>query len=364
MQEGSIWDWSGKLFHNELVSMPENERKRIHYLFLDKTKRSALKECLVPGTHSGKIAEGHAIQEAVMDRFSRDSMVWAFAVHPVTDSRAFPDETSIGHAGTGYFTCEGHEQLFSPVEKDRPDFSNDEHKTLLAYKALLKATWRNKLLRLAWEATAEEDTKSDLPKFMIRQHQQMEEGTRFYKEIAEKMLGISVGSNKDQFPDRIMHEIFLIPSQEPAVAACCWSNGLGWKVFPPIDGNQVIQRIPQWGCTVYPLETEHIVILHCPVMDYRLIRKQTQHLRKAADTVLQRRMSQDLLKHFEDIVIAPKVWDSFADEKREAITAYFKATTRDIGIHSWEAPVEEIPKGKKLRLVNLFGETAKDRTKK
>ena len=360
MQEKSMWDWSGKLFHNELVSMTDSERKRIVYLFIDKTKKTALKECMVPGSHEGKIAEGHAIQEAVMHRITKNSVVWAFAVHPISDQRAFPEEIGIRHATTGYFTCLKHEALFRPVETSVPDFDNEQHKLLLAYKALLKVTWRNKLLRLAWEATAEEDSKSDMPKFMARQHYQMEEGIRFYKEIVETMLGIAKGSNKNQLPDRIVHEVYRIPSESAAVAASCWSNGLGWRVFPPKDDRLVIERIPQWGCTVYPLQKEHIIIHHYPMKDYKLIRTQTHHLRKSTGTVLQRKMSQDLLKHFEDMVIIKEIWGSFTDEKRQTITAYFEAIGGSIGIHSWEAPVAEIPRGKKLRLVNLFNGIVKE----
>ena len=343
------------MFRNELVNMPENEQKRISQIIVDKTKRSALQECLVPGKHSSKLVEGHNIQDAIMRKLTESSDVMSFAVYPIHSQRKFPEKTPISHATTGYFTCHEHEKMFVDVENQPPDFNNKEHCLLLAYKALLKVTWENMILRIAWEATEAEDQDSDMPNFMVRQFREMEDGVRYYKHIAEVMLSISEHpSPYDSTPDILDHLIFNVPSNSPTVAASCWSNGLSWKMIPTPSGPPIIQRIPQWGCTVYPLEKQHIVVYHYPLLDKRPFVQHTRPLQKAEGTILQRKVSQDLLKHFEEIVISPEIWESFGDAKRNAIEEFFQATAGDQGYHSPFSPRVKPPTGKRLRLVNLF----------
>lgn len=353
--ENGLPRWYGKMFRNELVNMPENEQRRILQVIVDKTKRIALQECLVPGKHGGEIVEGHNIQDAVMRKLTQSADVMSFAVYPVYPGRKYPEITPISHATTGYFTCYEHEKMFADVESQVPDFNNRKHCLLLAYKALLKVTWENTTLRIAWEAMEAEDSQSDMPNFMVRQLREMEDGVRYYKHIAEIMLRISEHpSPYDSPPDTLDHLVIKVPSNLPTVAASCWSNGLGWKVIPTPYGSPIIQRIPQWGCTVYPFEKQHIIVYHYPLLDKRPFLKHTRSLQRIEGTILQRKVSQDLLKHFEEIVISPEIWESFGDGKRKAIEEFFRATVSNQGCYSPLAPVRKPPTGKRLRLVNLF----------
>ena len=64
MMDDGIPRWYGEQLHNELVKMPYGEQRRIEQILTEKTKRTALKECLVPGQHKGKIVEGHSVQRS------------------------------------------------------------------------------------------------------------------------------------------------------------------------------------------------------------------------------------------------------------------------------------------------------------
>ena len=349
--------WYGKMFHNELVNMPTNEQKRIMQVLTDKTKRTAIKRCIVPGRHRGKIAEGHSVQDAVMRRLTSRTTIMSFSCLPVVPKRPLPDEVEVRHAMTGYFACRKHEELFAKVENKIPDFDNEEHLLLLAYKALLKGMWQAKLTRVAWSDVAAQDPKSDMPSHMARLHSEMEKGIGYYKYIAEEMLGIAVHPSpyEDQ-PNVLEHIVFRVPSRIPTVAASTWTNGLSSRLTP-IRGGMIIERIPQWGCTVYPLEEEHVVVYHFTASDAPAIRSGIKTILTATDEVLQREVSLDLLAHMEDIVVSPEVWGSFSEDKRSAIEDYFKATLPDMGFHIPELhdkAMDSTLGSKPPTLINLF----------
>ena len=278
--------------------------------------------------------EGHNIQAAVMRGLTSRTTIMSFAGFPIALKRQFPEEVEIRHAMTGHFTCRKHEELFAAVETNIPDFDNEDHLLLLAYKALLKGTWDAKLVRAAWSAMEAEDSESDMPNYMVRLHKEMEEGVRYYKYLAEKMLGIAEHpSPYEGVPNVLKHIVVRVPSRIPTIAASAWTDGLGFRVTPTPNG-PIIERIAQWGCTVYPMEKEHVLVYDFPVSDEWTISNRTRSIRLAKDTVLQRKVSQQLLGRIEDIVISPEVWESFTEDKRSAIRDYFVATMPDMGIHT------------------------------
>ena len=133
--------------------MPHGEQRRIAQILTEKTKRTALKECQVPGNHEGKIVEGHSIQEAIIRELTPNYEVFTFNDIPLVIDRfrKFPRKVSFRHALTGHFTCEEHEKLFFDVERRQPDFAKERHLDLLAYKALIRVLWETKLLKGALE---------------------------------------------------------------------------------------------------------------------------------------------------------------------------------------------------------------------
>ncbi len=349
--------WWGKQFHNELVTMPESEQKRILQILTAKTKRTALKQCLVPGEHGGPTVEGHDVQRAVMRRWTEKPYVMAFSQNPLVDDMRFPDEVPINHALTGYFTCRNHEGLFSDVERCVPEFENERHLILLAYKALLKAMWDIKVQLAAFESMEKADPKSDFPNYMVRLCRKKESGIGYYKRLTEVMLGIAQQpSPYDEEPDVIKHFVVPVPSRRPSIAVSSWTNGLRWWVERGLD-DIVVEKIGQWGCTVYPLQNEHILIYHFPSADESIIRKATWHVRNADAETLQRRVSCDLLGRMEGIVVYPEVWEAYTDERKDAIKDYFRSTMPRTDLSFPDAPPVlpvENWHSKRLRLVNLF----------
>lgn len=358
MELNERFPWYGKELHNELPNLPYSEQRRINQIFTEKTKRTAYQKCLVPdGKCGGKVVEGHSVPRSVMRKMTAGAYTISFARQPLGGKGyVLPSKEPINHALTGYFTCEKHEDLFAPIEKEIPDFDNPRHLDLIAYKALLRAMWSKQLLRVAWEYLAKEDPKSDLLAYMVHLHIQMEMGVGYYKHIAEQALGIAVHPSvyDDEPQDCLYHKAIRVPSKQSAVAVCAWSNGLRYEYEPQ---NPIVMKISQAGCTVYPLGNEHVVVYHYTATDESGVRKANWPLYKASGTLLQQRISHDILRYCEEIVISPEVWQDFSEEKRQAITDYFMATPPYSGLHSPDAPaVTPVDNwhSKRLRLVNLF----------
>lgn len=357
--EFTAWlPWQGRELHNNLHNLPSSEQRRIIEILTQKTKRTALKKCLVPGICEGKTVEGHSVPRSLMRKMTAGAMVMSFINQPLNGKKNFlPSAQSINHALTGYFTCEKHDAMFMPIEREIPDFNNPKHLNLIAYKAILKAMWSKHLMRDAFESLAKEDSKSEWPSCMVYLFTEMETKIGYYKRIAEQTLGIaehtSTYGGKPQ--DCLNHKIIRVPSEQRAIAVCSWSNGLPYEYDPqslsPLS-------ISQSGCTVYPLENEHVVVYHYTDSDAPGVNMTNRLLYKASGKLLQQRMSRDILRYCEDIVIAPEVWQAFSTEKKQAIKDYFLATIPNVGLYSPDAPAvipEDSWHSKRLRLINLFG---------
>ena len=294
-----------------------------------------------------------------MRELAFNSEVVAFVDIPMGTNRfrQFPCLVPISQAFTGYFTCEEHEKLFFEVETHQPDFGNERHMDILAYKGLVKALWDKKLLKDAWSAVAAEDEQSDMPDFQVKLFTEMERGVGYLRQLAEIKLGLlgdrpsgrGVGSD-------LTHHIVRVPSEKPSVAMSSWSNGLDHKITPTPYGPAHVLT-PQWGCTVYPLLKEHVVMFHYFSRDQREFTREMRSIRNAeTPAILQRRITQLLLGKFEDLVISPEVWESFPERKQFAIRDYFRVTMPDIGLESPilpSKPFEEWDR-RRRRLVNLF----------
>ena len=359
MLDDGIPRWLGKQLHNELVKMPYGEKRRISQILTEKTKRTALKECQVTGNHEGKIVEGHSIQEAVIRELTPNHEVFTFNDIPLAINRFrhFPHKISFRHALTGYFTCEEHEKLFFDVENHQPDFTNEWHLDLLAYKALIRVLWETKLVKGAWSAVAVEDDKSDMPDFQLKLFTDMERALSQMKQAVEAKMGLTDNPSAPRTLSNVLtHHVVRVPSKVKSLAISTWSNGLARRAFltPYGPGTEII---PQWGCTVYPLEREHVVIFHYFAHNQRAFSRQMARVRTAESTaILQRRITQILLGRFEDVVIAPTVWESFPERRWTAIRDYFMATMPNVGLDfpgPKGKPVEKWDR-RRRRLINLF----------
>ena len=213
------------------------------------------------------------------------------------------------------------------------------------------------MLKRAWSAEAAADDKSDMPDFQVKLFTEMEKGLSVLKQDVENKLGlvssdrppISLGKN-------LKHYIVKVPCTVPSIAMSSWSNGLAYRCFPTPNG-LLTEIIPQWGCTVYPVEKEHVVVFHYFLRDKRTFTRTIGPLRNAETSViLQRRVTQLLLGRFEDLVIAPNVWEAFPERRQQAIRDYFLTTIPELGLESAVPPAKPFSEWDRRhrRLVNLF----------
>ena len=304
------------------------------------------------------------MQEAVLASLSDRSEVVSIVKRPITLNREYKlfERTPIGHTLTGYFTCNKHESIFDPIEKQDPDFSNELHKALFAYKAVLFQIWTTRLLRFSWEAESKEDPKSDLPKYFIRLCEEAEKGLSYYKRTIEEAIDTSASDRPTPVDGiRLKHHVVHIPTSKRILAACEWQRGLRRL---PIDSPEgiVLRDFTNAGITVYPREDDHVVLIHRAAEERGNVMVAICRISDRRDLVRQKqRLSRYLLEAYENVVFSPLVWANWAPEKREAIKEFFVSTMPETGLEFENGPGGQNQvhpndgwHAKRLRLVNLF----------
>ena len=342
----------GNILPNAFANIPEKEKRRILQRMTDITKIRSYKECLVSGTHEGKIVEGHVIQKAVQRRLTNTSDVISIVKRPMIFPEApnFFVPTPLSHAVTGYFTCEKHEADFNPIEQRAPDFDNPWHNALFAYKGVLFQCWVNKAMKRMWETMADEDPQSALPRYFSDFHDRMEHDITHYKERIEAAIVLGkAGQLTGDSSDPLLHAVFYVPTEQAIIAASEWERG-----------NRQNGRINP-GITVYPRDDTHVVVIHYIAEEENQIRKYLWPLERSTEIVLQRRISRYILKDYENVIISPAVWESWSPEKQATLKDYFTQTMPDVGLAFGDRPGSPLNTNpddswhaKRLRLIDLF----------
>lgn len=348
-------------FNNAFVRMQHGEKQRILQEAKNWTKRKAYQECLMPGTHSETLSEGHTVQEAVMRQngmCDEDGNVRSFIDLPMDlrQSKPKPVLLHVNHAGTGYFSCSDHEPIFREIELPRvPDFDDQRHLTLFAYKAILGGLWLEKLLLNSQIRQAELSPDSTFPTYMCDAHAVRVYGKEFCKNVAEKQLELNPPpSAHDNESNEFGHKVFVVPSPKPMVAVSGWCAGE--RFLHPHGTNELI-HLPLWGCSIYPRSNDHVVMYHYLKTDEAAIIRNTRFSNYTDERRLQSALSRDILQHLEAVIISAPGWNEFTPEQQEGIRDFFMSTPDSMGL---EFPDVEKPKpvdewhSKDLRMVNLF----------
>lgn len=348
-------------------SLSENERNRIAQIFVDLTKRRAYRRCLATGQCRGIIVGGHVVPRAWLREIcDGEGNVRVFSKLPVNPFKSYSDKTPyfpalehFNNALVGSFTCAGHEGLFGSIDHTEPDLSNSRNLNLMVYRPIISTLWRQQLLLEAAQAALTEAPESELLQSMGRLQRQRVIGLEFYKRQTERCLSprdcrrCTGGKCKS-----IGHRVFRL-SGEPAVAASAFSDGIRTRMNPRFG---LIENLVNWGLTIVPWNDGHRVILHHFVEEEDIIEPMSQHLSGFQGKKLQREISYQMLKSFENIVIGPRRWDQLGDRRRQAIIDVFTNELPDIGFGSidtvmkWERdrgrPKTPIPNPNQINLFN------------
>ena len=320
-----------------------NETIRIQQKFADYLKPENYQKCLVRGCQSTDYARGHLIPRSVLKRLARNGRVLLFAAEDHSLYRrpgAMPLSNipiSVGYkkGTTGYFTCKEHEKLFWEIERQGPDFKNERHLLLLAYKAMLHTTWNISLLKNAHECMIGETPNHFAKHRYLSDAYGKTLGTILkYKNAVENCLQPeSHGVRNNSIGRSIEHRVKFVKST-PAIAVSQWLCSPRERFVRVTDTDYLISPIANRGMTVQPVEGGHMVASHYLSEEAQLVCEFTKSIFSASGAPLKRNLSAYLLKHYQYIAISPSIWNQFTSKKQSAIKQFWLDTfpTPDIGL--------------------------------
>ena len=269
------------------------------------------------------------------------------------NKKRMPVPLHINHALTEFFSCEKHDRIFEEVEiPNEPDFSNERHLNLLAYKAILGEVKKEENQWHGFKTASEMMPGDEVWAQMLETTRVRLTGKIEAKEIIERQIGLLPSHEAGKL---MKHRTKEIPSAQPMIAASAWCGGEK-VIIDHIKGT--IKLIAMWGCTVYPARSEHIIIYHYLNKDAGQVLPELRFLMQKDPKNLQRSVSADLLTMLESITVSAPGWETFSRRQRKAVSRCFHSTIFE------EAPIwfqgmtppkpfeEWKPRNKKL--VNLF----------
>ena len=318
-------------------TLPENERKRIAQIAVDRTKREAYKECLVTGECEGPIVGGHLIPRAWLKRVCDDNeQVQVFAALPISVFRAdrrpnsLPVLNHINNAFVGSFTCRRHEEIFGPIDDPFLDLTNQGNLNFMLYKSILASLWSKKLLlKMAQACLAEVPQDERFTNETVLQQQRIS-GLEYYKQRVEGCLNPQSCRRCEGGRCKVIdHKMFYIPG-EPALAVSEFSGGIRKRVSP---GGNFGERITNWGMTVLPLSEGHKVIFHHFTEEEGIIEPLGQVLSHLQGKKLQGQISYWILKSFENLAVSPRRWEQFGKRSHAMLDVFLKELP-DVGFGS------------------------------
>ena len=348
-----------RVLNNPMKALPDSDRKRFaHEMAKAVNARRSRKECIMPGAHDGEVVEGHTVQRALMEHrgmCDQEGRVMSFrpsGINPFARKR-MPVRIHHNHALTEFFSCEKHDSMFQPVEiPNEPDFGNDHHLNLLAYKAILGEVKKEENLLHGFTTALEMMPTDEAWAKMVEALEVRLAGKMAAKEIIEKQIGLLPSNGPGKL---IKHRTAEIPSSQPMVAASGWCGGEK-LVVDHIE--RTIQPMAMWGCTVYPTRSRHVITYHYLDEDAGKVLPELWFLRQKYPKNIQRNVSADLLLLLESIVVAAPGWETFSGRQRKAISRCFHSTIAEespiwfLGMEP-PKPFRDWKPGRK-KLVNLF----------
>lgn len=344
---------------NWMNTLSVSERKHLSHKFAQAANaRKSRRECIIPGPHAGNVVEGHTVQRALMKHrgmCDQDDQVMSFrrsSMDPFK-KQEMPVQLHLNHALTEFFSCKKHDSIFREVEiPNEPDFGNEHHLNLLAYKAILGEFKKEEQLIHGYKAASEMMPEDEVWAKLLETTEVHLEGKMEAKEIIERQIGLlpSRGASK-----LIKHRVKKIPSAQPMVAASAWCGGE--KLI--IDHiKRTIKPIAMWGCTVYPTQSEHVIIYHYLNEDADKVLPELRFLMQRDPKNLRRSVSADMLLMLESMIISAPGWEAFSGRQKKAIigcfhSTFFEDSTIWLAGKTPPKPFEEW-KPRQKKLVNLF----------
>ena len=317
----------------------ENERKRIHQLFTSKLKRKGFKKCMVGKGCCGSIVKGHFVSKSWLGAISTEDEVYVFSPFSPPgvgeDELAIPAKDHVNRALTRYFTCEGHEELFFPIDRFNPDLESLKNIHLVLYKAIVAQMWLEHWILDAYRTLAEESSGDELFRVSARVNAEHIQGLQFYKRETERCIDPERCRRCQGGPCRTIGHEKLYVRGEPSIALSQFSDGTRRRVRMHTE-EVYVQPIANCGITVLPTRRGHTFLFHYFRQEKNMIQSELDHILALQSKKQEAYISAMVLSSCEDIAIRPSFWEGLGRRRRDAMRKRFRQDVPDTGVGTLE----------------------------
>lgn len=282
--------------------------------------------CLEPSQScTSNAIRAHSVQNAgVMDLLHRNGHVKS-----LTPNRRNADQfeliwSDIGRNPATTFEgfCSEHDRaLFLSIDTKPLDLRNLEQLFLYAYRAvarelhqLMEASVRTQsMYQQRIEAGIDNGNEPELAGLMAVEHMMTAHSTFVYKTSLDQAL-------LDRDFRILTHEVVRLTSQTPAIAA---------SVFFDLDTRRYQDEPPRIALNIFPLSgCETVAIFSFTDGDATPVREYIHEILTTSGDYQKYLISRLLLLHAENFVVAPALFETWGDAKRDAIREFFLQTVR------------------------------------
>ncbi len=297
--------------------------------------KAQLSRCLEPSLKCSKRAiRAHSVQNSrVLDQLARDGHVVRLT-HSVTLTEGPKiDFALIGRNQATTFTglCNYHDNLiFAPIEKYELNLADSEHLFMLAYRAAYRE------LHAAMEGAAKvqggylervkrgldpEDSPSPAGLFAVDRMMASWE-TFNYKSLLDAAYA------KRDF-GLITHDVIILNVEQATIAACALFSA---------DHIHVKNDVLRIHLNVLPISSTRTIVLFSYLQsDASQARAFLDRILKSHGSHQRYELSRLILDSCENFVLSPDYFDTWTDDKKEKVRAYFARTLHKSDL-AYESP--------------------------
>ena len=289
--------------------MNESEKRKFEQALMDATRRDEYKQCLVNNGCPNDAVKGHSVPVAYMKRLpGYDGQMRVFNTPRFGRlPPELPMVEGVGHASTGYFTCEVHEALFRPADEIVDISAMPDRRTLnlMCYRNLLYTRWWFEL----WSRAAEKvDDQLDKP---------------IQRGIASKLRAYSQGFVPAQA--RLEECVLATREHQCARQGCSFFEHMMFAAegLPVLAASQfgVQEYFPTqmgaWGITMIPGTGSNYLIMHFPgEIGTRAMDIAFPSLQQGRQELSGMDISRALLKFLPNIIFTGTTWSALTSDEQ------------------------------------------------
>ena len=273
-------------------------------------------QCQFGGKCAGQpVVQGHLCPKAYQRKLGTTNEMRVFTKHRAggfPPKEGLPMISGIGDAATGYFTCKGHEEMFTPADQVTISKTTPPQDTLdlMALRNIMhRRWWLQHLANAAVGMASQEQEGQWLNLNDLLRHSD--------SQLLPVQLAIEQSLQNDTVKSPLKHLVFASEGRPVLTAA---TFGVGLKT----DEQQPIGFLGLWGMTVVPGQECNAVCLHFRTQDGLLpLQIALPNFVNENSKVSATEMTRAILSQCDDVVFSKESWEALSDQQKDAVRRTF-----------------------------------------